>query len=63
MECRRHRLYGATTDIFEVFTDPSELSGVREALEAKGYVFVSAEPEKIPEHYTSGWTTRSNGRR
>ena len=37
--------------IFEVFTDPSELSGVRDALAAKGYVFLSAEPEKIPNTY------------
>jgi len=35
----------------EVFTDVSELSAVREALEAKGYVIESADPEKIPANY------------
>ncbi len=35
----------------EVFTDASELSAVREALEAKGYTIESADPEKIPANY------------
>ncbi|MBQ8896367.1 MAG: YebC/PmpR family DNA-binding transcriptional regulator [Clostridia bacterium] len=35
----------------EVFTDVSELSAVREALEAKGYTIESADPEKIPSNY------------
>jgi transcriptional/translational regulatory protein YebC/TACO1 len=35
----------------EVFTDISELSAVRESLEAKGYVIESAELEKIPANY------------
>ena len=35
----------------EVFTDVSELSSVREALEAKGYTIESADPEKIPANY------------
>jgi YebC/PmpR family DNA-binding regulatory protein len=35
----------------EVFTDVSELSAVREALEAKGYTIESADPEKIPANY------------
>lgn len=35
----------------EVFTDVSELSAVREALEAKGYTVESADPEKIPANY------------
>lgn len=35
----------------EVFTDVSELSSVREALEAKGYTIESADPEKIPSTY------------
>ena len=35
----------------EVFTDVSELTEVREALEAKGYTIESADPEKIPSNY------------
>jgi YebC/PmpR family DNA-binding regulatory protein len=35
----------------EVFTDVSELSSVREALEAKGYTIESADPEKVPSNY------------
>ena len=35
----------------EVFTDISEISDVREALEAKGYTIESADPEKIPSNY------------
>ncbi|HPE96284.1 MAG TPA: YebC/PmpR family DNA-binding transcriptional regulator, partial [Bacillota bacterium] len=36
---------------FEVFTDPTELDGVKSALEADGYTFESAEIEKIPSTY------------
>jgi len=36
----------------EIFTDPGEVGKVREALEAKGYTFVSAEPEMVPSTYT-----------
>ena len=35
----------------EVFTDVSEISVVREALEAKGYTIESADPEKVPSNY------------
>lgn len=35
----------------EVFTDVSEISSVREALEAKGYTIESADPEKVPSNY------------
>ena len=38
-------------EVFEIFTDPSELSSVREALEKKGYSFLSAEVEKVPSVY------------
>lgn len=37
--------------VFEVFTDVYDLSAVRDALEGKGYVFLSAEVEKIPSTY------------
>ncbi|MDR2932879.1 MAG: YebC/PmpR family DNA-binding transcriptional regulator [Oscillospiraceae bacterium] len=36
----------------EIFTDPNEVGKVREALEAKGYAFASAEPEYVPSTYT-----------
>ena len=40
-------------DIFEITTAPSDLSTVADALTAKGYKFVSAEPSKIPSNYAS----------
>lgn len=39
-------------DVFEVFTDPADFSGIRDDLETKGYSFVSAEIEMIPDTYT-----------
>ena len=38
-------------EVFEVFTDPSELEGVKSALSERGYAFLSAEVEKIPSTY------------
>ena len=38
-------------DAGEVFTDVSEISAVREALEKAGYTVESADPEKIPSNY------------
>lgn len=35
----------------EIFTDPNGIGSVREALEAKGYAFASAEPEYVPSTY------------
>ena len=40
-------------DIFEITTSPSDLSAVADALTAKGYKFVSAEPSKVPSTYSS----------
>lgn len=37
-------------DAFEVTTDPNEFSAVREALEAKGISFLSAEVQMIPQN-------------
>ena len=37
-------------DAFEVYTTPSDFSAVREALEAKGYTFLSAEVAMIPQN-------------
>ena len=36
-------------DIFEVVTEPEDFSAVRDDLEAKGYTFVSAEVEMVPD--------------
>lgn len=38
---------------FEIFTDPSSLYEVKEALESKGYSILSAEVGMIPQTYTS----------
>lgn len=40
-------------DIFEISTDPNELGAVRDALEAKGYTFESAEVAYIPQTMTA----------
>ena len=40
-------------DIFEMFTDTTELSTVRNALEKMGYTFESAQEEMIPSNYVS----------
>ncbi|GHV33840.1 putative transcriptional regulatory protein [Clostridia bacterium] len=37
--------------IFEVLTSPDEFGAVREALERKGYSFVSAQIEMVPQNY------------
>ncbi len=36
-------------DVFEITTEPDDFSGVREDLEAKGYSFLSAEVEMVPD--------------
>lgn len=40
-------------DVFEITTEPEDFSGVRDDLEAKGYAFVSAEIEQVPDVYTA----------
>ena len=39
--------------VFEIRTEPNDCGAVREALEAKGYAFVSAEVEYVPSTYTT----------
>ena len=39
-------------EIFDIRTEPNDLGTVRDALEEKGYTFVSAEVEYIPSTYT-----------
>lgn len=41
----------ADESIFEIYTEPDDLSAVREALEAKGYTIASADRDKIPSNY------------
>ncbi len=36
-------------DVVEIYTDPNDLRAVREALEAKGYSFLSSEVEYLPQ--------------
>lgn len=40
-------------DVFEITTEPDDFSAVRDTLEAKGYEFVSAEVEMVPDVYTA----------
>ncbi len=39
-------------DVVEIYTEPNDLRAVREALEAKGYSFLSAEVEYLPQTET-----------
>ena len=41
----------ADDDVFEIQTEPSDFSGISDDLGAKGYVFVSAEVEMVPDTY------------
>ncbi|MEG0978650.1 MAG: YebC/PmpR family DNA-binding transcriptional regulator [Oscillospiraceae bacterium] len=40
-------------EVFEIRTEPNDLGGIRDDLEAKGYKFVSAEVEYVPSTYTA----------
>ncbi len=42
----------ADSEVFEIYTEPEDFSAVRDALENKGYKFVSAQIEMIPSTYT-----------
>ena len=41
----------ANDEVFEIYTEKSDLSAIRESLEAAGYTVVSAEYDKIPQNY------------
>ena len=45
--------FSADEDVFEITTEPDDFSGVLEDLEKKGYEFVSAEVEMVPDTYTA----------
>ena len=44
--------FEADEDIFTVYTEPDDLSAIRDDLAAKGYEFASAEVEQVPSTYT-----------
>lgn len=44
--------FQADEDVFEVFTEFEDFSAVRDDLEKKGYDFISAEVEMVPDTYT-----------
>ena len=41
-----------SSDVYEIYTTPEDFGAVMEALEAKGYEFVSADVSEIPSTYT-----------
>jgi len=43
----------ADEEVFEIYTETSDLNDVRDALEAAGYVIESAELDKIPSNYVT----------
>ncbi|MEE0947025.1 MAG: YebC/PmpR family DNA-binding transcriptional regulator [Acutalibacteraceae bacterium] len=45
--------FSAEEDVFEITTAPNDLGTVRDALEEKGYAFVSAEVAYIPQTMTA----------
>ncbi len=42
----------ADEGVFDIRTEPNDMGAVRDALDAKGYTFVSAEVEYVPGTYT-----------
>ena len=40
-------------EVFEIYTEPEDFSEIREALESKGYSFLSAQIAMIPSSYAS----------
>lgn len=45
--------FSADEEAFEIYTEPSDLEAVREALEGAGYRIESAEKDKIPSVYVT----------
>ncbi len=43
--------FQAEDGVFEIYTEPDDLSAVRDALTSKGYPIISAEQDKIPSSY------------
>ncbi|MDD6094130.1 MAG: YebC/PmpR family DNA-binding transcriptional regulator [Clostridia bacterium] len=45
--------FSADEDVYEIYTEPSDLGAVREALEGAGYTVASAELDKVPQSYVT----------
>ena len=45
--------FAADDEVFEIITEPEDFSAVYDALEKKGYTFVSAEVEMVPDVYAT----------
>ena len=45
--------FAADEDIFEITTEPEDFSAVRDDLEAKGYTFLTAELQMVPDVLTA----------
>ena len=45
--------FAADEDIFEITTEPEDFSAVRDALESKGYTFLTAEIQMVPDVLSS----------
>ena len=45
--------FAADEDIFDITTEPEDFSAVRDDLEAKGYTFVTAEVQMVPDVLTA----------
>ena len=45
--------FAADEDVFEITTEPEDFSAVRDDLEAKGYAFVTAEVQMVPDVLTA----------
>jgi len=45
--------FNADEEVYEIYTEPSDLSAVKEALVAAGYTVASAELDKIPQSYVT----------
>lgn len=52
LECGAEDFY-SDEEIFEVTTDPADFSEVRRQLEERGYTFLSAQVEFVPETYAA----------
>ena len=45
--------FATDEDVFDITTEPEDFSGVREDLEAKGYTFLTAEVQMVPDVLTA----------
>lgn len=43
--------FTAEEDCFEIYTEPSDVYAIKDALEAAGYAVLSAEEDKVPSNY------------